>query len=184
MELFFAASTFLLLGQLCKTPKEWLNPAGANKLCCLPRKAYFTGSRNKIKQLQTTNPPSHLIPPKDEKTLLYSIHAPQEQQPQPSSSQSWLTCGCYWPSLPAFGRLCPGDTARVRGSGMSPIALSMRSTTMWSPAMGTVAEGSWVVEARATLPQGKSTGREKCSYIGHMELETTFFPLSDPIFCF
>lgn len=106
-------------------------------------------------------------------------------QPQPPSSQSCLTRGCCWPSLPAFGRLCPGDTAHLTGSGMSPIALSMRSITIWSKVMGTTTEGSWAVEARVILPQKKSTGREKSSYIGQMELETTFLLLlSDSIFCF
>lgn len=43
--------------------------------------------------------------------------------------------------LPASGRLCPGDTACVRGSGISPFALSMRTITIWSKVMGTIAEG-------------------------------------------
>lgn len=97
----------------------------------------------------------------------------------------WSDTGLLLALLPASRRLCPGDTACVRGSGMSPIALSRRSITIWSKVTGTIAEGSQAVEARALLPRGKSARREKCSYIGQMELETTFFLLlSDLILCF
>lgn len=86
--------------------------------------------------------------------------------------------------LPASGRLCPEDTACVRGNGISPFALSMRSIHHMVQSDGNNCRRVEQLRPEQYYLRGKNTGREKCSYTGQTELETTFLLLSDSIFCF
>lgn len=182
--LFFVASTFLLFSANCAKVKKRLNLAGTNKLCCSTRKAYFTDSRNKNKTKNGKQPfPHHIWCPQKMKIPFYSLSMQHNNGSlsHPAGKAAWP--GCCWPLLLAFGRLCPRTQLVLEQCSVSHCLVHEEHHHMVRRD-GNNCRRELVVEARAILSQGKSTGMEKCRYTGQMDLETTVLLLSDSVFCF